>query len=53
MKYSFPRCDDFNSNPMKDQAPSAMLALDMLIPPSYHVDTWGLLDGGQLGPAIR
>ena len=38
---------------MKDQAPSAMLALDMLVPPSYHVDTWGLLDGGQLGPAIR
>ena len=30
-----------------------MLRLDMRLPPSYHVDTWGLLDAGQLGPAVR
>ena len=30
-----------------------MLALDLWLPPSYHVDTWGLLDAGQLGPALR
>ena len=30
-----------------------MLSLDLELPPSDHVDTWDLLDGGQLGPAIR
>ena len=30
-----------------------MLALDMSLPPSYTVDTWGLIDAGHLGPAIR
>ena len=30
-----------------------MLSLDLELPPSDHVDTWDLLDGGQLGPAVR
>ncbi len=30
-----------------------MLTLGVLLPPSYHVETWGLLDVGQLGPAPR
>ena len=46
-------CDDYNSNHMTEKVPPAMLTLDMVLPPSYHVDTWGLLDGGQLGPAVR
>ena len=52
-KYPPLRCDDYTSNPAKDSAPSAMLSLDLELPPSDHVDTWDLLDGGQLGPAIR
>ena len=47
------RCDDYTSNPAKDSPPSAMLSLDLELPPSDHVDTWDLLDGGQLGPAVR
>ena len=46
-------CDDYTSNPAKDSAPSAMVSLDLQLPPSDHVDTWDLLDGGQLGPAVR
>ena len=38
---------------MAEVAPAAMLALDMWLPPSYLVDTWGLRDGGYLGPAVR
>ena len=30
-----------------------MISLDMWLPPSLEVDTWGLVDGGQLGPAVR
>ncbi len=33
--------------------PIGMLTLGVLLPPSYHVETWGLLDVGQLGPAPR
>ena len=33
--------------------PPAMITLDMLLPPSQDVDTWGLVDVGQLGPAVR
>ena len=29
------------------------MSLDLELPPSDHVDTWDLLDGGQLGPAVR
>ena len=47
------RCDDYTSNPAKDSPPGAMLSLDLELPPSDHVDTWDLLDGGQLGPAVR
>jgi len=46
-------CDDYNSSPDADEAPTAMLTLDLWLPPSYHVDTWGLVDAGQLGPAVR
>ena len=46
-------CDDYTSNPAKDSPPGAMLSLDLELPPSDHVDTWDLLDGGQLGPAVR
>ena len=38
---------------MAEEAPVTMLSLDMWLPPSYQLDTWGLLDAGQLGPAIR
>ena len=47
------RCDDYTSSQPQDATPAAMLALDLWLPPSYHVDTWGLLDAGQLGPALR
>ena len=30
-----------------------MLSLDISLPPSYTVDTWGLVDAGHLGPATR
>ena len=30
-----------------------MMTIDMWLFPSHHVDTWGLLDVGQLGPAVR
>ena len=46
--YFVSRCDDYPT-----KAPRAMLSLDMMLPPSYQVDTWGLLDPGQLGPAAR
>lgn len=46
-------CDGYNSRPDGNSAPPAMLTLDLWLPPSYHVDTWGLVDAGQLGPAVR
>ena len=52
-RYYYPRCDGYNSRPDTDSAPPAMLALDLWLPPSHHVDTWGLVDAGQLGPAVR
>jgi hypothetical protein len=33
--------------------PSGMMSLAVMLPPSYHVDTWGLVDLGQLGPSSR
>ena len=48
-----PLCDGFNSSPGSSSTPRAFLTLDMVLPPSHHVDTWGLLDAGQLGPAVR
>jgi hypothetical protein len=30
-----------------------MMSLAVMLPPSYHVDTWGLVDLGQLGPSSR
>ena len=33
--------------------PKAMVTLDMMLPPSRDVDSWGLVDAGQLGPAVR
>ena len=33
--------------------PLSMITLDLWLPPSQEVDTWGLLDVGQLGPAPR
>ena len=32
---------------------AGMLTLGVLLPPSYHMDSWGLVDLGQLGPASR
>ena len=48
-----PLCNGFNSGPESSSTPRALLTLDMVLPPSHHVDTWGLLDAGQLGPAVR
>ena len=45
------RCDSLV--PGEDRVPAAMLALDLWLPPSYNVDTWNLVDAGQLGPAVR
>ena len=33
--------------------PPAMITLDMWLPPSQDMDSWGLLDVRQLGPAVR
>ena len=37
----------------KDKVPAAMLTLDLWLPPSYVLDSWDVLDSGQLGPATR
>ena len=44
----FTRC-----NRIEVETPSAMITLDMWLPPSKDVDSWGLVDAGQLGPAVR
>ena len=33
--------------------PPAMMTLDLWLPPSYVLDSWDVLDSGQLGPATR
>ena len=33
--------------------PQAMVALHLLMAPTSYVDKWGLVDVGQLGPAVR
>ena len=45
----------FNSRVANNQLeiPTAMIALDVWLPPSSFVDKWGLIDVGQLGPAGR
>ena len=30
-----------------------MMSLAVMLPPAYHVDPWGLVDLGQLGPSSR
>ena len=30
-----------------------MVTLDLWLPPSYVLDSWDVLDSGQLGPATR
>ena len=47
-----PRCNRIDPQYEPD-TPQAMIALDMWLPPSQEVDSWGLLDAGQLGPAVR
>jgi len=46
-------CDDLDSVPGELRVPAAMLSLDSLLGPSDWVDRWGLVDAGQLGPAVR
>jgi len=46
-------CGDQDAMPEQETVPSEMLTLGVMLPPSYHVDTWNLIDIGQLGPALR
>ena len=53
-------CKDLDEKPFNSliapnqlQIPTAMISLDMWMPPSSFVDKWGLIDVGQLGPAGR
>ena len=53
-------CKDLDQRPFNSliapnqlQIPTAMISLDMWMPPSSYVDKWGLIDVGQLGPAGR
>ena len=53
-------CNDLDERPFNSriasnqlQIPTAMISLDMWMPPSSFVDQWGLIDVGQLGPAGR
>ena len=53
-------CNDLDERPFNSriasnqlQIPTAMISLDMWMPPSSLVDKWGLIDVGQLGPAGR
>ena len=46
------RCNRIDPQYERD-TPQAMITLDMWLPPSQEVDSWGLLDAGQLGPAVR
>ena len=49
----FYSCKDLDSNNGDYSVPSEMLTLGVMLPPTYHVDTWNLVDVGQLGPAVR
>ena len=51
--YFFYSCKDLDSNNGDYSVPSEMLTLGVMLPPTYHVDTWNLVDVGQLGPAVR
>ena len=53
-------CTDLDERPFNStidsnqlKIPTAMISLDMWMPPSSFVDNWGLIDVGQLGPAGR
>ena len=56
----FCSCADLDERPFNSRIPSnqlrvptAMLSMDVWLPPSSFVDKWGLIDVGQLGPAGR
>ena len=66
MQDSFPRrfhsssCIDLDKRPDKGvagssmlQVPVSMISLDLLVAASSYIDKWGLVDVGQLGPAVR
>ena len=45
-------CDDLEPHTVL-RLPRAMLALHLMMAPTSYVDKWGLVDAGQLGPAVR
>ena len=48
------RCDSVGINNNNNQPPPpAMITLDLWLPPSHVLDSWDVLDSGQLGPAAR
>ena len=48
-------CDDLDSRLDSQElaVPQAMVSLHLEMAPTYFVDKWGLVDVGQLGPAVR
>ena len=48
-------CDDLDTRQDSHEleVPQAMVSLHLEMAPTYFVDKWGLLDVGQLGPAVR
>ena len=44
-------CDDLEPHVLL--VPQAMVSLDLMMAPTSYVDKWGLVDVGQLGPAVR
>ena len=48
-------CDDLDSRLDSHvlEVPEAMVSLHLEMAPTYFVDKWGLVDVGQLGPAVR
>ena len=48
------RCGAVGINNNNNQPPPpAMITLDLWLPPSHVLDSWDVLDSGQLGPAAR
>ena len=45
-------CDDLEPHTVL-RLPQTMLALHLMMAPTSYVDKWGLVDAGQLGPAVR
>ena len=60
IRFHYSSCIDLDKRPDKGvagssmlQVPVSMISLDLLVAASSYIDKWGLVDVGQLGPAVR